>query len=196
MTAKFVLPELKYQYADLEPYIDAKTVEIHYSKHHQTYTDRLNTALEAYPEFQDKPILDLLRNLNSLPEAIRGAVRNNGGGFYNHNLYWETMTPGGSQSDKVKEIVVAQWGSWEKFKEEFVLKATTTFGSGWTWLIKDATGKLAIVQTPNQDIPEGKHLVAIDVWEHAYYLKYQNKRADYIEAWWAIVDWQQVEKFL
>jgi Fe-Mn family superoxide dismutase len=191
---KYILPTLKYQFADLEPYIDAKTVEIHYSKHHQTYTDKLNAALEAYPELQEKPIEELLRNLTAVPEAIRTAVRNHGGGYYNHNLYWKTMTPDGAQSESFTKLIAEQWGSWDKFKEEFVQKATTQFGSGWTWLVQDQSGKFAIIQMPNQDIPEGKHLVAIDVWEHAYYLKYQNKRADYIEAWWQIVDWKAVEE--
>jgi Fe-Mn family superoxide dismutase len=193
---KFILPTLKYKYADLEPYIDAQTVELHYSKHHQTYTDKLNAALEAYPDLQEKTIEKLLSDLGSIPEAIRTAVKNHGGGFYNHNLYWNTMTPGGAKSEKVEEIIAAQWGSMEKFKEEMLTKATTLFGSGWVWLVQDESGKFALIQLPNQDVPAGNRLLAIDVWEHAYYLKYQNRRAEYIEAWWNLIDWKEVEKNL
>ena len=193
---KFILPTLKYGFKDLEPYIDALTVEIHYSKHHQTYLDKLTAALDKYPEIPDKSILDILRNLNEIPEDIRTAVKNMGGCYYNHNLYWATMTPGGAKSPEFEAEIMNNFGSWNDFKTEFVIKATTLFGSGWVWLTKNNVGKLEIIQMPNQDIPEGKHLVAINVWEHAYYLKYQNKRPEYIEAWWNLVDWVEVYKNL
>jgi len=190
---KFELPKLKYDFNALEPYIDAQTVEIHYTKHHQLYLDKLNLNLDKHPELADRELITLLRDLPSVPEDIRLAVKNFGGGFYNHNLYWDTMIKGGTRSTIIESEILKQWGSLEIFKQEFTEKATTLFGSGWIWLTKNLENKLLITQVPNQDIPEGKHLLAIDVWEHAYYLKYQNRRADYIEAWWNIIDWITVE---
>jgi Fe-Mn family superoxide dismutase len=192
--AKFTLPQLNYKFSELEPYIDAATVELHYSKHHQAYTDKLNAALEAYPELQSKSIEELLGNLEAIPTEIRTAVRNNGGGYYNHNLYWKTLTPNGKADSAFQDIITKTWGTWDKFVEEFSQKALTLFGSGWVWLVQDKDSKLSIVQTSNQDIPAGKHLLALDVWEHAYYLKYQNRRADYVQNWWKVVDWEAVGK--
>jgi len=189
-----MLPALKYDYAALEPYIDAKTVEIHYSLHHKAYLDKLNVALESHPEIIDQPVLSLLRNLQSLPSDIQTAVKNNGGGYYNHSLYWNTMTANASKSEELEKMIISAWSSTEAFKAEFIDKATTLFGSGWVWLVEAPGGSLKIIQTPNQDVPDGKHIMAIDIWEHAYYLKYQNRRADYIAAWWNIIDWKEAYK--
>lgn len=195
---KFQLPELPYAYADLEPYIDAETMEIHHSKHHQGYTDKLNTALEGHDDLQDMSIEELLKSLDKLPEDIRKAVRNNGGGFYNHSLFWEMMTPGGSElnDEKLEKSLADEFGSVEEFKQQFSDKAGTVFGSGWAWLVKNADGSLEIMEMPNQDNPIMEHevtpILGLDVWEHAYYLKHQNKRPDYIADWWNLVNWEKV----
>lgn len=193
---KFVLPELKYNTDSLEPYIDQKTMEIHHQKHHGAYVNNLNAALEGKAEFESYSIEDLLKGLDKLPENIRGAVRNNGGGHYNHTLFWESLTPGGkSISPEFESKLNAAFGSMEAFKAAFKDAALKRFGSGWAWLVSDG-GNLKIMSTPNQDAPisDGlKELLGLDVWEHAYYLNYQNRRADYIEAFWSVVDWSVVE---
>ncbi|MDY6570787.1 superoxide dismutase, partial [Clostridioides difficile] len=190
----FKLPELNYSYEALEPHIDSKTMEIHHTKHHQAYIDNVNKALEGQDKLKDLSVEELLKSLNEVPEEIRTAVRNNGGGHYNHSLFWEIMSPngGGKPEGKLAKKMDEDLGGFEKFKEEFKKAALGRFGSGWAWLVLDGD-KLAVVSTPNQDNPisEGKKpLLGIDVWEHAYYLKYQNKRADYIDAFWNVVDWK------
>ncbi len=196
---KFVLPELKYNTDALEPYIDQKTMEIHHQKHHGAYVNNLNAALEGKAEFENLSIEELLKGLDKLPESIRGAVRNNGGGHYNHTLFWESLTPGGKAiSPEFESKLNAAFGSFEAFKAAFKDAALKRFGSGWAWLVSDG-GELKIVSTPNQDAPisDGlKELLGLDVWEHAYYLNYQNRRADYIEAFWSVVDWAVVESRL
>lgn len=196
----FKLPELKYSKEALEPHIDKQTMEIHHDKHHQAYVDNLNKALEGHEKFQDLSIEELLKSLDKLPEEIKTAVRNNGGGHYNHSLFWEWMSPegGGKPEGELAKKIDSDLGGFDKFKEDFKKAALGRFGSGWAWLVKDGD-KLAVVSTPNQDNPisEGKEpLLGIDVWEHAYYLKFQNKRADYIDAWWNVVDWKKVAEKL
>ncbi len=191
------LPPLPYAYDALEPHIDARTMEIHHTKHHQAYVNNLNSALEKYPELQDKPVDELLRNINSVPEDIRTTVRNNGGGYANHSLFWTIMSPkgGGTPTGELAEAINAAFGSFDAFKEQFSKAAATRFGSGWAWLALTAFGKLIVYSTPNQDSPymDGyTPLLGLDVWEHAYYLNYQNRRADYIAAWWNVVNWEQV----
>ena len=197
---KHELPQLPYSYDALEPFIDARTMEIHHTKHHATYVVKLNEALERYPELQAKPVEDLLKNLDSIPEAIRMAIRNHGGGHYNHSLFWQMMKKNGSEpADNVTEGINKNFGTFEKFKEEFTKTAVGLFGSGWAWLVKDSAGKLTVMSTPNQDNPISKGLqplLGLDVWEHAHYLKYQNRRAEYIEAWWNVVNWDFVSKIL
>lgn len=194
----FELPSLPYANDALEPHIDALTMEIHHDRHHNTYVTNLNAALEKAPELQGKSLEELIGNLDAVPEAIRTAVRNNGGGHANHSLFWETIGPngGGAPAGALAEAIDSELGGFEKFKEDFAAAATTRFGSGWAWLIlKD--GKLAVTSTPNQDSPlmEGATpLLGLDVWEHAYYLKYQNKRPDYIKAFWNVVNWDAVGK--
>lgn len=194
----FELPALPYPNDALEPHIDATTMEIHHDRHHNTYVTNLNAALEKAPELQGKGLEELISNLDAVPEAIRTAVRNNGGGHANHSLFWETIGPngGGAPTGALAEAIDSELGGFEKFKEDFAVAATTRFGSGWAWLsIKD--GKLAVSSTPNQDSPlfEGATpLLGLDVWEHAYYLKYQNKRPDYIKAFWNVVNWDAVGK--
>ncbi|MPM78287.1 Superoxide dismutase [Mn] [bioreactor metagenome] len=195
----FKLPALPYSYDALEPYIDTKTMTIHHQKHHQAYVDNLNKALSNYSDLQGKTIEELLTNLEGLPQDIREAVRNNGGGHYNHSFFWVIMgkDKGGEPKGKLKEDIVKNFGSFDNFKKEFKDAALKRFGSGWAWLIKDKDGKLVITSTPNQDSPimEGiTPILGIDVWEHAYYLKYQNKRGDYIDSWWNVVNWEQIEK--
>ncbi|HJU67572.1 MAG TPA: superoxide dismutase [Gemmatimonadaceae bacterium] len=195
------LPALPYDFAALEPHIDAKTMEIHHGKHHQTYVTNLNTALDKAPDLKDKPLEDILKNLNSAPESVRTAIRNNGGGHWNHSLFWVLMAPkaGGEPSGALGKAIGETFGDFAKFKEQFAAAGTGRFGSGWAWLIKDG-GKLSITSTPNQDNPlmDGKRpgdvLLGLDVWEHAYYLKYQNRRPDYIAAWWNVVNWAEVAK--
>jgi superoxide dismutase, Fe-Mn family len=194
----FTLPNLPYAYDALEPHIDARTMEIHHTKHHQAYVNNLNAAIEKAPELQGKSLDDLMRGINSVPEAVRTAVHNNGGGHWNHSTFWELMGPnaGGEPSGKLGDAIKSAFGDFSKFKEQFAAAATTRFGSGWAWLINDG-GKLSITSTPNQDNPlmEGKTaILGLDVWEHAYYLKYQNRRPDYIGAFWNVVNWDAVAK--
>lgn len=194
---KHELPKLPYAYDALEPFIDAKTMEIHHTKHHQAYVDKLNAALEKYPAFQEKSIEELLKNLTILPEEIRTAVRNNGGGHYNHSLFWKMMASpnaSGQPTGVLAEAINQKFGDFENFKKEFFQRAINLFGSGWTWLVKGAAG-LEIINTSNQDSPisDGLEIIlGIDLWEHAYYLKYQNRRAEYIENWWNVVNWQEL----
>lgn len=195
------LPALPYAYDALEPHIDARTMEIHHTKHHQTYIDKLNAALTKYPELADKPVEDLLKDLNAVPEDIRTAVKNHGGGHYNHSMFWKIMAPnaGGQPSGKLAEMITTKFGSFDKFKEEFNTAAANRFGSGWAWLSIDKAGALIITSSANQDCPlsEGlKPILGLDVWEHAYYLNYQNRRPDYMNAWWNVVNWSEVEKSL
>ena len=193
------LPPLPYPANALEPHIDAQTMEIHHGKHHNAYVTNLNAALEKAPELADKSLDDLLRNLNSVPEAVRTAVRNNGGGHWNHSQFWKTMGPngGGGPTGKLADAINAAFGDFEKFKEAFNAAGVGRFGSGWVWLVNEG-GKLAITSTPNQDNPlmDGKPapILGLDVWEHAYYLRYQNRRPDYVKAWWNVVNWDAVAK--
>lgn len=194
-----MLPKLPYSYDALEPHIDARTMEIHHTKHHQTYTDKLNAALEHHPDIATRTIENILANLTTVPEDIRTAVRNHGGGYANHNLLWTVMAPksGGISMGKLTEAINQEFESFEKFREQFTQTATSLFGSGWTWLAMDVDGGLMVMTTPNQDTPLSQGLTPIlglDVWEHAYYLKYQNRRPDYIQAWWNIVNWQEVSR--
>lgn len=196
----FELPKLPYAYDALEPYIDARTMEIHHTKHHQAYITNLNGAIEKTPELAGKSLEELLGNLNAVPEAVRTVVRNHGGGTYNHNLFWEYMAPkaGGAPRGELAKAIDASFGSFEAFKDEFTKAAIGRFGSGWAWLVKKGSG-LAVVSTANQDNPlsEGMTpILGIDVWEHAYYLLYQNRRPDYVAAWWNVVNWDVVaDKF-
>ena len=197
----FTLPALPYAYDALEPHIDARTMEIHHTKHHQAYVNNLNAALEKAPQLEGKSLDDLMRSINSVPEAVRTAVRNNGGGHWNHSQFWEWMGPkrGGEPSGRLADAIKSSFGNFAKFKEQFTSAGTGRFGSGWAWLIDEGNGKLSITSTPNQDNPlmEGKKaILGLDVWEHAYYLKYQNKRPDYIAAWWNVVNWDAVGKKL
>ena len=192
----FELPKLPYAEDALEPYIDAQTMNIHHTKHHQAYINNLNAALEKHPELANKSLDDLLSDLNAVPEDIRTAVRNNGGGTWNHNMFWEIMAPktGGSPSGELTRALEAAFGSLDAFKEEFAKAATTRFGSGWAWLVKQGEG-LAVVSTANQDNPlsdGATPILGLDVWEHAYYLKYQNRRPEYISNWWNVVNWTAV----
>lgn len=196
------LPQLKYAYDALEPHVDALTMEIHHSRHHQAYINNLNVALEKYPEWSERTLEELIINLDQVPEPIRNAVRNNGGGHLNHTLFWEVMGPAGSREPvgQLKQDLEATFGTFDAFKEKFAQAGITRFGSGWAWLVVNAEGSLEIVSTPNQDNPitDGKTpILGMDVWEHAYYLKYMNKRPDYVNAWWNIVNWDVVlDKYL
>jgi superoxide dismutase, Fe-Mn family len=194
----FTLPSLPYDFAALEPHIDAKTMEIHHGKHHQTYVNNLNAAIEKAPELASKSLDDLMRNVNTLPEAVRTPIRNNGGGHWNHSMFWQIMAPksGGEPGGNLGAAIKATFGDFAKFRELFSAAGVGRFGAGWAWLINSG-GKLSITSTPNQDNPlmEGqKAIMGLDVWEHAYYLKYQNRRPDYISAWWNVVNWKEVEK--
>ena len=194
----FTLPPLPYDFGALEPHIDAKTMEIHHGKHHQTYVNNLNAAVEKAPELAAKSLDDLMRNVNKAPEAVRTAVRNNGGGHWNHSMFWQLMAPnaGGEPGGNIGSAIKNAFGDFAKFREQFGAAGVGRFGSGWAWLINSG-GKLSITSTPNQDNPlmEGqKAILGLDVWEHAYYLKYQNRRPDYIQAWWNVVNWKEVEK--
>ncbi len=196
----FDLPKLAYAYDALEPHIDARTMEIHHTKHHQTYITNLNGAVEKTPELQGKSLEELLGGINSLPEGVRGVVRNHGGGTHNHNLFWEIMGPnaGGAPKGDLAKAIDASFKSFDDFKAEFTTAATTRFGSGWAWLVKKGSG-LAVISTANQDSPlmDGMTpILGLDVWEHAYYLNYQNRRPDYITAFWNVINWDAVaEKF-
>lgn len=195
---KHTLPSLPYAYNALEPYIDERTMTIHHTKHHQAYVDNLNAALDKHPELFEKSLTELLSNLDSIPEDIKMAVRNNGGGVYNHNLFWLVMGPNGLKKPlpALAKAIEENFGSFEKFQELFVNAAKTRFGSGWAWLLVTKDGQLKVTSSANQDIPfnEGRPILALDVWEHAYYLNYQNRRPDYIGAFWNVVNWEYVEK--
>lgn len=196
----YTLSDLPYGYDALEPYIDVETMHLHHDKHHNTYVTNLNAAIEKYPELAEQSVEELVSNLNELPEDIRTAVRNNGGGHANHSFFWKIMAPnaGGEPTGAIKEAIEDAFGSFEKMKEEFKTAATGRFGSGWAWLVM-ANGKLEITSTPNQDSPltDGKTpIIGLDVWEHAYYLKYKNVRPDYIAAFWDVVNWDQANENL
>ncbi|MEK7651249.1 MAG: superoxide dismutase [Patescibacteria group bacterium] len=195
----YELPKLPYAYDAFEPFIDAKTMEIHHTKHHATYVAKLNEALANYSEFKDKPIRDLLIGLQNAPDALKTPIRNHGGGHFNHSMFWELMKPqgGGAATGELAKAVVKTFGTFEKFQEEFTKAAAGVFGSGWAWLATGENNALKIIQTANQDNPISsglKPVLGIDVWEHAYYLKYQNKRLDYISAWWNVVNWAKAEE--
>jgi Fe-Mn family superoxide dismutase len=195
----FTLPPLPYGYDALEPNIDARTMEIHHTKHHQGYVNNLNAAIEKAPELQNKSLDELLKNLSAVPESVRTAVRNNAGGHWNHSMFWTIMAPdaGGEPDGALANALGKAFGDFSKFKEQFTAAASARFGSGWAWLVSDGSGALSIESTPNQDNPlmDGRYAVmGVDVWEHAYYLKYQNRRADYLSAWWNTVNWPEVAK--
>lgn len=194
----FELPKLSYSYNALEPHIDARTMEIHHTKHHQTYVTKLNEAVSG-TEFESKSLTDILKGISDVPEKIRGAVRNHGGGHANHSLFWETIGPdaGGEPSGALMDAINKDFGSFSAFKEAFSNAATIRFGSGWAWLVVDSSLKLSVEHTANQDSPvmEGKTpILGIDVWEHAYYLNYQNRRPDYISAFYNVINWNAVSK--
>jgi Fe-Mn family superoxide dismutase len=191
------LPRLPYEFGALEPHVDTRTMAVHHDKHHQAYVDNLNKALEGYEELQKLSTIQLLMDLDAVPEEIRTAVRNNGGGHFCHSLFWQCMNPkgGGKPGGGLADALVASFGSFAAFQEAFTKAAATLFGSGWAWLCVDSEGKLVITTTPGHDVPLDDGLLPIsilDVWEHAYYLKYENRRADYIAAWWNVVDWDAV----
>ena len=195
------LPSLAYSVDALEPHVDARTMEIHHGKHHQTYIDKLNGALENHSELNSNSVENLISDLSRIPEDIRGAVRNNGGGHYNHTFFWQCISPngGGIPSGELASAIDSSFGNLDSFKNEFTQAGLTRFGSGWAWLIKKGDGSLAVTSTPNQDNPImqgvtdqcGTPIIGLDVWEHAYYLNYQNRRPDYISAFWNIVDWDR-----
>ena len=194
----FQLPDLPYGFDALEPHIDTATMQIHHGKHHQAYINNLNAAIEKAPELAGKSLDELVQGINSVPESVRTAVRNNGGGHWNHSMFWKWMAPnaGGEPGGEVGRAIKDAFGGFDKLKEQFGAAGVGRFGSGWVWLMNDG-GKLSISSTPNQDNPlmEGKSapILGLDVWEHAYYLRYQNKRPDYIAAWWNVVNWEEVE---
>jgi Fe-Mn family superoxide dismutase len=195
------VPPLPYDYSALEPTIDTQTMHLHHDKHHLAYVTNLNAALEKAPELQGKSAEDLLRNLNSVPEAIRTAVRNNGGGHVNHTMFWKIMGPnaGGEPTGEIADAIKSTFGDFNTFKEKFNDAGVKQFGSGWAWLVKGSDGKLAITSTPNQDSPlsQGQFpVLGNDVWEHAYYLKYQNRRPEYLKEWWNVVNWTEVNRRL
>ena len=194
------LAPLPYAFDALEPHIDAQTMQIHHGKHHAAYVNNLNAALEKHPELQGKSAEDLIKDLNAVPEAIRTAVRNNGGGHVNHTMFWQIMGPGagGAPTGKLADAINGAFGSFDAFKDLIQKAGATRFGSGWAWLV-EANGKLAVESTANQDNPmmDGKRpIMGVDVWEHAYYLKYQNRRPDYLAAWWNVINWNEVAKRL
>ncbi len=198
-TAPFQLPPLPYAYDALAPYIDAQTMRLHHDKHHQTYVNNLNAAIAKHPELKDKSIEELLRDLNRIPEDIRTSVRNNGGGYLNHAIFWKSMAPNqsGVPSGKIADAINQTFGSFDAFKQQFNEAGSKLFGSGWAWLVITNQGKLQIISTPNQDSPlmQGYFpLLGNDMWEHAYYLTYQNRRADYLSAWWKVVNWDEVDR--
>ncbi|MEO5673917.1 MAG: superoxide dismutase [Chitinophagales bacterium] len=197
----FMLPPLPYSYNALEPYIDAQTMEIHYSKHHQKYVDNLNAAVAKTPELKGKTLKELLSSTSSLPDGVRNAIRNNGGGHWNHTFFWQILSPKNDMAmpeGKLKDAMISQWQTFDNFKDQFNQAGLSVFGSGWVWMIADHGGKLSIVSTPNQDNPmmdiakdKGKPVIGVDVWEHAYYLKHQNKRADYLNDIWNVINWKK-----
>lgn len=198
---KYELPKLLYEFNALEPYIDTQTMEIHYTKHHGGYVAKLNVALEKYPELEEKTLEELLLNIEGVPEDIRKAVNNNGWQYLNHSFFWECLTPNSAKkpSGNIETKINETFGSFDKFKEIFTEKAVTLFGSGWVWLVKDKAENLEIITTSNEANPikENKTpLMVIDVWEHAYYLKYQNRRNEFIENWWNVINWKFVESQL
>jgi Fe-Mn family superoxide dismutase len=190
----FTLPQLPYEYDALGKYISGDIMKLHHDKHHQTYVDKLNAALAPFPELGNEPVGHLLRDLDTLPEEVRGAVRNHGGGHFNHSLFWDVMSPngGGEPTGELKEVILAKYGTFQAFVDEFTTKSLAVFGSGWVWLQRD----MEILTTPNQDslLTQGMPapLLGLDVWEHAYYLDYKNKRDDYVKAWWNVVNWEYV----
>lgn len=193
----FSLPALPYDFAALEPHIDTQTMQIHHGKHHATYVNNLNAALEGHANLQSQTIEDILRNINDVPEGIRMAVRNNGGGHANHTLFWSIMGPngGGEPKGALAQAITSTFGDFNTFKQQMIDAGVKRFGSGWSWLVKDTSGKLHVLSSANQDSPfmDGQTpLMGIDVWEHAYYLKYQNRRPDYLSAWWNTVNWDTV----
>jgi superoxide dismutase, Fe-Mn family len=195
----FTLPPLPYPYNALEPHIDERTMQIHHDKHHATYVNNLNAALESFTDFQKKSVEELIGNLDAIPEKARTAVRNNGGGHVNHTMFWEMMAPGGAKEPggELAQAINKAFGGFDKFKEAFAKACTGRFGSGWAWLVSDRSGGLTIEDTPNQDTPlmnGRKPILGCDVWEHAYYLTYQNRRPDYVAAWWNVVNWTDVAK--
>jgi Fe-Mn family superoxide dismutase len=195
----YELPPLPYPAAALEPHIDAKTMEIHHDKHHQAYITNANNALKDYPDLAAKPVEELIANLSAVPEAIRGAVRNNAGGHANHSFFWKIMGPnaGGEPKGKLADAIKSTFGGFDQFREKLQAAGVGRFGSGWAWLVLNNQGKLEITSTPNQDNPimDGlKPVLGVDVWEHAYYLKYQNRRPDYLKAWWNVVNWAAVSQ--
>ena len=198
---RHVLPELPYDFGALEPYIDTQTMQIHHGKHHQAYVTNLNNALSKHPELLNKSLEELLRGINAVPDDIRTTVRNNGGGHHNHSLFWTIMAPagnggGGEPSGKLADAIKRTFGEFAKFKEQVSTAATSQFGSGWAWLTV-ANGKLEVAGRPNQDSPLMDNkipILGVDVWEHAYYLKYQNRRPEYVTAWWSVVNWQEVAR--
>jgi Fe-Mn family superoxide dismutase len=195
----FELPPLPYEYNALEPHIDEQTMHLHHDKHHQTYVTNLNNALQGQSQFESLPIEDLIRRLNEVPENIRTAVRNNGGGHANHTMFWEIMTPGGAKepTGDLANAITQAFGSFDTFKTQFNDAGTKRFGSGWAWLVVAQGGALQVLSTANQDSPltDGQYpVMGNDVWEHAYYLKYQNRRPDYLAAWWNVVNWDEVAK--
>jgi Fe-Mn family superoxide dismutase len=195
----YTLPELPYAYDALEPHFDARTMEIHHSKHHQGYTNKLNAAIESHADLGSKSAEELVAGLNNLPQGVQGAVRNNGGGYVNHNLFWTVLSPngGGAPSGELASAIDSAFGSYDAFKEKFESAATSQFGSGWAWLVVDGSGKLHVTSTANQDSPltQGHTpILGLDVWEHAYYLNYQNRRPDYVSAFWNVVNWDEVAR--
>lgn len=201
----FTLPNLPFAHNALEPHIDTMTMEIHHGKHHQAYVTNLNKALEGHADLVGKSLEDLLMNLKTLPDSIRTAVRNNGGGHWNHSMFWEILSPngGGAPTGAIAGMIDRDFGSFEAFREKFNAAGASRFGSGWAWLCLDAAGKLCVCSTPNQDNPimdiaecPGRPLIGLDVWEHAYYLKYQNRRPDYISAFWNVINWDAVNQRL
>ncbi len=202
---QYLLPELPYAVHELEPTIDTTTMEIHHSKHHAAYTNKLNAALEGQPDLQDTHLLHLFDQLDKVPEQVRGAIRNQGGGYYNHCLFWEIMTPGGGRPEgTVAESIRKTFGDLVTLKNTFNQAAETRFGSGWAWIVTNSQGDLCVASTANQDNPlmkgvegyGGTPILGLDVWEHAYYLRYQNRRPDYIQAWWDVVNWNKVNELL
>ena len=197
----FKLPPLPYSYNALEPYIDARTMEIHYTKHHQAYIDKLNAAIAKAPDQQGKSIEQLLSSINSLPDAVKMQIRNQGGGHWNHSFFWQILAPKSdvvAPSGRLMEAIAQQWQSFDNFKTEFNKAGTGVFGSGWAWLVSDKNGKLSIITTPNQDntlmdvvADKGKPIMGVDVWEHAYYLKHQNKRGEYLDDIWNVINWKK-----